>query len=49
MINCFLVVGETTCPQSYSLATAVVLSPLYTAATWQWVYMSEYYNFAAAV
>jgi hypothetical protein len=31
-----------TCPQSCSLATAVVLSPVYTAVTWQWVSMSQY-------
>jgi hypothetical protein len=24
------------------LATAVILSPVYTAVTWQWVYMSQY-------
>jgi hypothetical protein len=35
-------VGET-CPQSCSLATAVVLFPVYTAVTWQWVYMSEHF------
>jgi hypothetical protein len=29
-------------PQSRSLATAVVLSPVYAAGTWQWVYMSQY-------
>jgi hypothetical protein len=32
--------GETTCPQICSLATAVVFSLVYTAVTWQWVYMS---------
>jgi hypothetical protein len=36
-----LVTGET-CPQSCSLATAVVLSPVYKAVTWRWVYMSQY-------
>jgi hypothetical protein len=41
IITCSLVSGETTCPQSCSLATAVVLSPIYTAVTWQWVFMSE--------
>jgi hypothetical protein len=30
------------CPQSCSLATAVVMSPVYTAVTWQWVHMSQY-------
>jgi hypothetical protein len=32
-----------TCPHSCSLATAVVLSPVYTAVTWRWVYMSQYW------
>jgi hypothetical protein len=32
---CSLVAGETTSPQSSSLATAFVLSPIYTAVTWQ--------------
>jgi hypothetical protein len=45
IIACFLVAGETTCPQSCSLATAVVLPPVYTAVTWQWVYMTQYFNF----
>jgi hypothetical protein len=36
-----LVDGKTY-PQSCFLATAVVLSPVYTAVTWQWVYMSQY-------
>jgi hypothetical protein len=31
------VARETMCLQSCSLATAVVLSPVYTAVTWQWV------------
>jgi hypothetical protein len=46
IIACSLVDGET-CPQSCSLATAVVLSPVYTAVTWQWVFMSisDYYGF----
>jgi hypothetical protein len=39
---CSLVAGETTCPQSCSLATGVVLSPVYTAVTWQQVYISQY-------
>jgi hypothetical protein len=43
IIVCFLVTGDTTCQQNCSLATAVVLSPVYTAVTWQWVYMSQYY------
>jgi hypothetical protein len=42
IIACSLVAGETTCPESCSLATAVVLSPVYTAVTWQLVYMSQY-------
>jgi hypothetical protein len=37
-----LISGERACPQSCSLATAVVLSPVYTAVTWQRVYMSQY-------
>jgi hypothetical protein len=41
IIVCSLVAGET-CPQSWSLATAVLLSPVYTAVTWQWVYMPQY-------
>jgi hypothetical protein len=36
IIACSLVAGETACPQNCSLATAVVLSPVYTAVTWQW-------------
>jgi hypothetical protein len=43
IIACLLVTRETTCPQSCFLATAVVLSPVYTAVTWQWVYMSQYF------
>jgi hypothetical protein len=39
---CSLVAGETTCPQSCFLATAVVMPPLYTTVAWQWVYMSQY-------
>jgi hypothetical protein len=38
---CTLVVGETS-PQSCFLATAFVLSPVYIAVTWQWVYLSQY-------
>jgi hypothetical protein len=40
IIACSLVYGETTCAQSCSLATAVVVSPVYRAVAWQWVYMS---------
>jgi hypothetical protein len=36
IIACSLVAGETTCPQSSSLATAVLLSPVYTAVTRTW-------------
>jgi hypothetical protein len=35
IIACSLAAIETRCPQSCSLATAVVLSPVYTAVTWQ--------------
>jgi hypothetical protein len=42
IISRSLVAGETTCPQSCSLATDAVLSPVYMAVTWQWVYMSQY-------
>jgi hypothetical protein len=35
---CSLVAGETTCPQSCSLATAIELSSVYTAVTWQLVW-----------
>jgi hypothetical protein len=41
IIACSLVAGETTCPQSCSLAPAVVLSPVYSAVTGPWVYMSQ--------
>jgi hypothetical protein len=41
IIPCSLVAAET-CPQSCSLAMAVILSPDYTAVTWQWVYMPQY-------
>jgi hypothetical protein len=34
IIACSLVAGQTTCPQSCSLATILVLSPIYTAVTW---------------
>jgi hypothetical protein len=34
--------APTAYPHSCSLATAAVLSPVYTAVTWQWVYMSQY-------
>jgi hypothetical protein len=39
--------GEQMCPQNCSLATAVVLSPIHTAVTWQWVYI--YINSMASV
>jgi hypothetical protein len=42
IIICSLVTGETTCSQSCSLATAVVLSPVYTTVTWHWVYIAQY-------
>jgi hypothetical protein len=32
----------TTWTQSCSLATAFVLSPVYTVYTWQWIYMAQY-------
>jgi hypothetical protein len=38
----FSVARETMCRQSSSLATPVLLSPVYTTVTWQWVYMSQY-------
>jgi hypothetical protein len=41
IISCHLVAGETS-PQSCFPATAVLLPPVYTAVTWQWVYMSQY-------
>jgi hypothetical protein len=39
---CSLIAGET-CPKGCSLAMAVVLSPVYTAVTWQWVHMHNTY------
>jgi hypothetical protein len=39
---CSLVAGEITCRQSYSLATTVVLSPVYTAVTCQWVSLTHH-------
>jgi hypothetical protein len=36
-----LFAGET-CPQSCSLAMAVVLSPVYTDVTWKWPHMPQY-------
>jgi hypothetical protein len=42
IIACSLVAGETKCPQSCSLATASVLSPVYTVVAWQQVYVSQY-------
>jgi hypothetical protein len=45
IIACSLVAGETMCPESCSIATAVVLSPVYKAVTWQEVCMShDIYN-----
>jgi hypothetical protein len=41
-IACSLVGGEAACTQSCSLATAVVLSPVYTVFTWQRFYMPQY-------
>lgn len=38
-----LLAKETTCPQSCLLAAAVVLSPVCTALTWQWDYMTCIY------
>jgi hypothetical protein len=40
IIMCSFVAGEITGPQSCSLTTAVLLSHVYTAVTWQRVYMS---------
>jgi hypothetical protein len=34
-----------TCPQSCYSATAVLLSPVYTAVIWQWIYMLQYFSF----
>jgi hypothetical protein len=42
IIVCSLTAGDTTCPQICSLAMAIVLSPVYTAVTWQWNYMWQY-------
>jgi hypothetical protein len=41
IIACSVVAVETS-RQSRSLPTAVILSPVYTAVTWQWVYMPQY-------
>jgi hypothetical protein len=41
IIACSHVSGETTCPQGSFIATAFVLCPVYTAVTWQWVYMTH--------
>jgi hypothetical protein len=38
---CSLVAREIACPQNCSRATAIVLSPVYTAVTLKWVYMSH--------
>jgi hypothetical protein len=40
IVACSLFAGETTCPESHSITVTVVLSPVYTAVTWQWVCMS---------
>jgi hypothetical protein len=42
IIACSLIAWELTCPQSCSLAKAILLSPVYTAVGWQWVCMSQY-------
>jgi hypothetical protein len=42
IIACFLVAGKMVCLQSCSLATAVVLSPVYTAVTWPRLRMPQY-------
>jgi hypothetical protein len=42
IIACSLVAEETICPQICSLATALVMLPIYAAVTWQLVYMSQY-------
>jgi hypothetical protein len=42
IIACTHIAGETTCPQSCSLVTAIVVSPVYTAVTWQWVCIQYY-------
>jgi hypothetical protein len=39
---CFLAAGETRRPQNCFLATAVILWPVFTAVTWQWVDISKY-------
>jgi hypothetical protein len=41
VLVCSLVAGET-CPQIWSQATAAVLSFVYTAVTWQWVYVPQH-------
>jgi hypothetical protein len=41
IITCSLVAGET-CHQSCSLATTVILSPVYIGVTWHWGCMSQY-------
>jgi hypothetical protein len=42
IIACSVVAWEATYPQSCSLATVVLLLPVYTVVTWQWVYMLQY-------
>jgi hypothetical protein len=43
-----LVARDTTCLQSCSLATAVVLSHVSTAVTWQWVYHATFFKLILA-
>jgi hypothetical protein len=45
IIACSFFAGETTRPQSCSIATALVLSTVNTSVTWQRVYMSQYLNY----
>jgi hypothetical protein len=44
IIACFVVAGET-CPQRCPLATAVVLSPVFTPVTCQWICTSQQFLF----
>jgi hypothetical protein len=41
IVACSVVAGKITFPHSCSLATAVVLSPVYTTVTCQWAYTSQ--------
>jgi hypothetical protein len=43
LLLCSLVAGDTACPQNCSPVTAGISSPVYTAVTWQWVCMSQYF------